>query len=206
MQVQLGAPQRMVQIGNIVEEETGARGVRLDDKRLVFEGIEVLLDLLVAGFGLHLDGGNRTGHRDFGAFALLAGHEPLHIFRFCGLNLVAGRGEEENSRIAERDGPVAVVGDNEADGHDAVAEIVNLEDGGLLFCVIRFGGDGHLFFVVHLDRGKRGSRLHGRRGVVAGHGRKRQPQQEQRNCPQGSHRARLYHHEVRPGDDKFRHA
>jgi hypothetical protein len=43
--------------------------------------------------------------------------------------------------------------------------------------VVGFGGDGHLFVVVHLDRGKGGGRLHGRRGVVAGHGRQRQPKQ-----------------------------
>jgi len=40
------------------------------------------------------------------------------------------------------------------------------------------GGDGHLLVFVHLDRGKRSGRLHGRRCMVAGHGRQCQPEQK----------------------------
>ena len=81
----------------------------------------------------------------------------------------------------------------------AVAEIIDAEDGFLFARVVGFGGDGHLLVVVYLDRGKRGGRLHGRRGVVAGYGRQRQPKQDRQDSPEASHRARLYHLRVDPG-------
>ena len=100
--------------------------------------------------------------------------------------LVAGGGQEEDARVAQRDGPVAVVGHDQPHRHHAVAEVIDAEDGLFFLCVVGFGGDGHLFVVVHLDRGKGGGRLHRRRRVVAGHGRQSQPQQEATELPAGS--------------------
>ena len=54
--VELGAVERMVELGDVVEEEAGTGGVWLDDEGPVLELIEVLLDVLIAGLGLHLDG------------------------------------------------------------------------------------------------------------------------------------------------------
>ena len=55
-------PQRMIELRHVVEQEAGARGVRLNHQSLVFKRVEVLLDLLVAGFGLELDGRQSAGH------------------------------------------------------------------------------------------------------------------------------------------------
>jgi hypothetical protein len=87
-----------------------------------------------------------------------------------------------------------------------VAQIIHFEERLFFLGVVGFGGDGHLFFVVHFDGGKGGGGLHGRRRVIARHGRQRQPQEGDRNCPHGPHRARLYHLRVRLPLEKIRHA
>jgi hypothetical protein len=189
VQVQLGALERVIEIRNVVEEKAGARGMRLDDQRPVLEGVEVLFDLLVAGLGLEPDGGQGARHGNLGPLALLAGHQPFHVPRLGGLDLVARGGKKENARIAQADGTVAVVGHDQAHRHYAVAEVIDAEDGRFGFRIVGFRGDGKLLVVMHLDGGKGRSRLHRRRSVVAGHGRQSQPQQERRDCPQVPHRA-----------------
>ncbi len=170
--------QRVVQTGHVVKQEAGAGGVRLDGQRLVLEGVEVLFDLLVAGLGLSLNGRNGPGHGNLAALRAPWRHQPLHVLGLGGLNPVAGSGLKENPRIAQRDGPVAVVGHDQPHRHYAVAQVVDVEDGLLFLGVVGLGGDGHLLLVVHLHGGKCRGRLHGRRRVVGGHGRQRQPEQQ----------------------------
>src|ERR1035441_10413560 len=153
VEVQLAALERVSEPGDVVKEESRARGVRLDHQGAVLEGVEVLLYLFIAGLGLQLDFGYGAGHGDLGASSILAAHQPFHILGFGGFNPVARGGEEENARVAQRDGPVAVIGHDEAHRHYAVAEVVDAEDGYFLARVVGFGGDGHLLVFVHLDRG-----------------------------------------------------
>ena len=112
---------------------------------MVLEGVEVLLDLLVAGLGLELDGWDSAGQGNLAALALLAGHQPLHILRLGGLDLLAIGGVEVDPRLAQADGPAAVVGDDKANGHHAVGQIVDAKDGCLLARVVGFCGDGNFF-------------------------------------------------------------
>ena len=196
--MELGSLQGLGKVRHIIEEEPGARGVRLDYQGLVLECIEILLDFLVTGLGLELDAGKRAGKRNFASLALLAGHQALDILGFSGLDSVASGGLKENASVAQRDGAIAIVGDDETHRHDAVAEIIDAEDGLFFPGVIGFGGDGHLFVRVHLDGGKGCGRLHGGRSVVAGPGgqgltEKSQQEQQKWNCPHDLHRARLYH-------------
>src|ERR1035437_10151312 len=74
VQVQLGALQRMVKPGDIIEQEPRTRGVRLNLRSAVLEGVEVLFDIAVAGRGLELDVGQRAGQRNLDALTLLARH------------------------------------------------------------------------------------------------------------------------------------
>jgi hypothetical protein len=157
-----------VKAADVVEEEAGAGGVGFDDEGLEFEGVEVLFDLLVAGFGFEFDGWDGAGHGDLCAFALLAGHEALDVFWVGGLDAVSGGGDEEDAGVAERDGPVAVVGDDEADGHDSVGDVVDAEEGHLVFGVVWLGGDGEFFVGVDFEGGEVGGWLDGGRGVVGG--------------------------------------
>jgi hypothetical protein len=203
-EIEFGAFEGVVELGDVVKEEAGAGGVGLDDDGSIFELAEVGFDVLVAGFRLELDGGERAGQRNFAAFALFAGHEALDVLGFGGLDFVPGGGLEQDAGVAEVDGAVAVVGDDEADGHDAVSEVVDAEEGFLLFGVVWLGGDSDLLVVVNFDGGEGGGGLHGRCGAVGGQGREGQAEREERGASVEAHRGRLYHLRVRPGEGKNR--
>src|ERR1700679_3429668 len=77
IQIKLGVFQRMVELRHIVEEKSGTRGVRLDNKRSVLKRIEVRLNVLIAGLRFELDGWDRAGHWNLSAFTLFARHQPF---------------------------------------------------------------------------------------------------------------------------------
>ena len=110
VQIEQRAPEWSGEAAYVVEEETGAGGVWLDDQGLKFKGVEILFDVFVARLRLEANGGNGAGHGDFGAFALLAGHEPFNVFGLGGLDAVSSRGDEEDSGVAQGDRAVTVVG------------------------------------------------------------------------------------------------
>ena len=161
----------------------------LDDKGLKFEGVEVLFDLFVAGFGLEMDGWDGAGHGHFAAFALFAGHEAFDVFGLGGLDAIAAGCDEEDAGVAQGDGPVTVVGDDEADGHDSVGDVVDAKEGHFVFGVVGFGGDGELFVGVYFDGGEVAGGLDRRRGVVAG---ERRQGQEGRGDKAKNHRTGGY--------------
>ena len=150
-------------------------------QRLVFELVEICLDLLVAGFGLRFDRRQRAGQGNLLAFAFLAGHQPLHVLRLGGLDPVAARGLEKNPRVTQRDGLVAVIGDDQPHRHHAMAKIVDAKDGFLFLRVVGLGGDGHIFFVVDLDGGETWSRAAPAGLVIAGASRERETQSPEAN-------------------------
>ena len=176
----------MAQPRDIVKQETGARGVRLDGQGRVLEGVEVLLDLQVAAFGLGVDGRQRRGQGNLAALAFLARHQPFHIFGLGGLDAIAAGCLKENARVAQRD----------RHRHHVVVDVVDAEDGFLFFGVVGFNGDGHVLVGVDLDRGEGSGRLHRRRRVVGGQARRRQPKDQKQNSARIPHRARLYHSRV----------
>lgn len=202
--VEQRALKRMAEAADVVEKEAGAGGVGLDDQSLEFEGIEVLLDGLVGGFAFAVDGDRSDG--DLSALFFLARHKALDVFRVGGLDAILELGDEEDARVAEGNGAVAVIGDDEADGQYAVGEVVDAEEGHLLFSVVGLGGDGQLFVSVNFDGGEVGGGLNGGRGVgldaVCGAADGRgSPQycreyghgQQKRLSAQSAHSARLYH-------------
>jgi hypothetical protein len=181
--MEFSAPERVVQVRDVVEEEAGAGCVWLDNERLILEVVKILFDFLIAGLWLQLDFGQRARQGNLPPFALLAGHQALDVLGLGGLDSISGCGLEEDARIAERDGLVSIVGDDQAHGHDAVTEIIDSEDGLFFLCVVRLGRDGNFFVGVNFDVGKGSCGLHGRRSVVAGTGResktgREEPEQE----------------------------
>ncbi len=142
-------PKRVGEVLKIVEEEAGARGVRLDGDGAVFEFREVLLDLLVQVFAFSADLYRADG--DFAARVGGAVERALGIARLGGGNFVAGGGDEVDARVVEGDGRVAFVGDDDADGDDVGGGIVNAEDGGLRLGVIGIDRDGEMVVGVALE-------------------------------------------------------
>ncbi len=178
--VELRAVERIIELGDVVEQETGARGMGFNNQGTVLELVEVLLDVLVACLGLELDGGDRPRHGNAPAFPLFAGHQPFDVLGPGGLDAFAGAGLEQDARVTKGDGAVAVIRDDEPDGHDAVAEVIDAEQGFLLLGVVRFGGDGDFFIVVDLDGSKRGGWLDGWSGMFRGDGGQRHPKDQKR--------------------------
>ena len=84
----------------------------------------------------------------------------------CG-DLVAGCGDEVDACLGEGDGLVAIVGDDEADGHDTVSGIVELEELGAA-AGERLGGDGDMLGGMGVDIGIGGGSWRGWRGLVCG--------------------------------------
>ncbi len=156
--------------GDVVEEEAGLCGVGFDDESLVLELVEVLFDVFVAGFGLEVDGGEWAGEGDFGALFVVEADESLNVFGVGGLDAVALGGDEDDAGVLEGDGLVAEVGDDEADGDDAVGEVVDAEEGGFVVGVVGLGGDGEMLVGVDFNGGEVSGGLDGRGFVVCGAG------------------------------------
>ena len=66
----------------------------------------------------------------------------VEFFFGGGGNLVVVGGDELHARVFEREGAVAVVGEDDADGHQAVREVGQAEEGAELGVVAGLGGDG----------------------------------------------------------------
>ena len=178
--MEFSAPERVVQLRDVVEQEAGAGCVRLDNQRLILEVVKILFDFLIAGLWLQLDLGQRARQGNFPPFALLASHQALDVLGLGGLDSISVGGLEKDARIAERDRLVSIVGDDQAHGHDPVTEIIDSEDGLFFLCVVGLGGDSDFFVGVNFDIGKGSCGLHGRRSVVAGTGRQSQAAEKSR--------------------------
>ena len=165
VQIEKRTLQGMREAADVIEEEAGASCVRLDDEGGELEGIKVGFYGFVAGLGLAMDG-DGPGDGDLGALFFLEGHEAFNVFGVGGLDAVALLGDEEDASVTEADGLVAVVGDDEADGHDAVCEVVDAEELSFFFGFVGLDGDGELFIGVDFDGGEVGGGLDGGRRVV----------------------------------------
>ena len=155
------ARERIRKVLEIVEEEAGASGVRLDGDSAVLEFRKVLLDLLVQILPLTADFDRSNG--DFAPRICRTIEGALGIARLGGGNLVAGRGDEVDARVVERDRRVAFVGDDDADGDDVGGGVVDAKDRGLLRGVVGVDGDGEMVVGVALKG----------RVLIGGSGRRR---------------------------------
>ena len=122
-----------------------------DDDGLVFEFVEVGFDLGVFGFGVVAEAGYRE--LDSARWIFEDSGAALYIFGLGGGDLVSGGGDEIDARLVEADGLVAVVGDDDADGHEAELEVVHAKAAGFVFGVVGVGGDGDVFGGVGVEGG-----------------------------------------------------
>ena len=129
--------------------------------------------LLALGFSLILGSGPGSGTS---SLPLLARHQPLHIFRECGLDAIAGGGLKQNPRVAQRNRLVAVVGYDEPDRHYAVRQVIDAKNRLFFLGVIRLSGDGYFFVGVYFNRSEGSGRLYWRGLMVAGRQRNRYSQ------------------------------
>jgi 3-deoxy-D-manno-octulosonic-acid transferase len=143
---------RLVDAGHIVEEIAGDSGVRLDGGRLEAEVRVVGEDLFVDGVLAVRDRNrDRQRQRDLRSYSGFQREEnALHVVdRRRGENGVVGR-DEVDAGIVEVDGEVGIIGDDDADGHQAVIEVVEPRVRAILFRVAGDGGDGDVLLVVRI--------------------------------------------------------
>uniref|UniRef100_E6PYS4 Uncharacterized protein n=1 Tax=mine drainage metagenome TaxID=410659 RepID=E6PYS4_9ZZZZ len=162
VEIERRAAERIAEAVNVIEKKSGLGSVWSDSQSGEFKGVKICLDFLVDVLVLQMKTRNRAGHGDMGATAAGIGQTALNILGFGSLDAVSRSGDEENARFFERDGPVAIVGDDEPDGQDAVSEIIHAKKFDLRGGIVRLGGDGQMFIRVNLDGGKISGRLHGR--------------------------------------------
>ena len=143
-----------VEVVRVVEEPAGDGGVGSDGGGFEAEVDVVGDDLLIDGPGMVGDGREGCGQWDLGAFDLLHFEEAaLEVVVGGGVFGVVVTGDEHDAGVVEVDGLVGVVGDDDADGKEAVGEVVEACVGRGLGCVAGVGGDGDVLGGVGLVRG-----------------------------------------------------
>src|SRR5260370_36694739 len=144
LDVELGAFERwVVEAANVVEEISGDGAVSVDDGALEAEVVVILGNLLVDG-GV-VDGDGEDGI--LGSLRTAGGEEAaVDVVVQGGGGDVAVGGDELDARLFEREGGVAVVGDDDADGDEAVLDVGEAEEGAVFGVRAGLGGDGDVLF------------------------------------------------------------
>ena len=147
-----------VEVADVVVEPAGGGRMRGDGGGLEAEVSVVGEDLFVDGRVMDGDGWDGRGHGDAGAADGLELEEAaLQIVVGGGvLGDVAG-GDEEDAGVVERERLRGVVRDDDADGHEAVAEVVEAGVGRGVFAVAGVGGDGDVLVGMGVVAGILGS-------------------------------------------------
>ncbi len=173
LDVELGAFEGiLVELADIVKKIPGKRAVRVDRRALEAEVVLVLGDLFVDG--LVVEGGwegRGSGQRYLSAFDALGGEEAaLDVVIGGGGNLVVVDGDELDAGVVQRERGVAVVGEDDADGDEAVLDVGEAKEVAVPGVVAGFGGDGDLLFGVSVEGGVLVGGLYGRglSGFVGG--------------------------------------
>jgi len=139
----------LFEVLDVVEEVAGEGGVGLDGGGGEAELVVVLHDFLVDGV---VDGDGDDG--DLGAFGGLDGEEAaVDVVLGCGGDLVVVGGDELDAGVGEGDGVVGVVGDDDADGQQAVLDVGQAEEGAELGVVAGVGRDGDVLVGVGVEGG-----------------------------------------------------
>ena len=150
LDVELGAFEGWVVEGSDVVEEIACEGaVRVDDGALEAEVGVVGGDFFVDGWMVDGDGWQGRGQGDFGASYALHGEEAaLDVVEGGGGDDVVVDGDELDAGVVEGEGGVAVVGEDDADGDEAVLDVGETEEVAVFGVVAGVCGDGDLLVGV----------------------------------------------------------
>ena len=142
----------VVEGADVVEEVAGEGGVGVDDGGGEAEVGVVVEDLFVDGRVVDGDGRERRGQRDVGAADALHGEEAaVEIVVGGGGDDVVVGGDELDAGVVEGEGLVAVVGDDDADGEEAVLDVGEAEEGAVGGEGAGIGGDGDVLGGVGVE-------------------------------------------------------
>src|SRR5258706_2786344 len=130
LDVELGAFEGVVvELADIVEEVAVEGAVGVDGGAFEAEVVLVLRDFLVYGLVVDGDGGQRERERVFAACGAFGGEEAaLDVVVGGGGDLVVVDGDELHAGVVEGERGVAVVGDDDADGDEAVLDVREAEE------------------------------------------------------------------------------
>src|SRR5581483_6938383 len=152
----------------------GGGGVRRDGGGLEAEVLVVSGDLIVDGLGFPGDGRQRRGQ---GNLFALDGAElkdaTFEVVRAGGVLAEVVGSDEEDARVVERERLRRIIGNDDADGHETVAEVVETRVGRGLLGVGGVGGDGDLLVRVVCRVLRGGKRRRDLAGLVSVGGERR---------------------------------
>ena len=174
--VELGAFEGLaVELTDVVEEVAGEGAVGVDGSAGEAEVGVVLSDLLFEGLVVEGDGRQRHGKGDLAAFGAFGGEEAaLDVFIGGGGDDVVVGGDELDAGFVEEYGSVAVVGEDDADGDEAVLDVGEAEEGAVAGIVAGVGGDGEVLVGVGVEGCVLVRRFSGGSLFVGGEGRGRE--------------------------------
>jgi len=134
----------------VVEEVASGGAVGVDDGAVEAEVVVVLKDLLVDGGVVDGDG----DERDLGSLGVTQVEEAaVEVFGGGGGDFVVVGGDELEAGFIEGEGGVGVVGDDDADGDEGVADVREAEEGAVFGVVAGVDCDGDFFVGVGIDSG-----------------------------------------------------
>ena len=120
--------------------------------------------LLVDRLVVERDRGDRRGHGDLAAGDLLGREQAaLQILWKRGRDLVAVHGDELDADFVERERVIRIIGDDDADGQEAMLDVGQAKKWAALRLVAGIRGDGHLLRPVRVKGGVLVGWLHRRR-------------------------------------------
>ncbi len=148
-EVELGVPEGgVVELADVVEEVAGETGVGVDDGACEAEVVVVLGDLFIERGVVDGDG----CERDLGAEGGASGEEAaVDVVEGGGGDDVVVGGDELDADVVEREGAVGVVGDDDADGDEAVLDVGEAEEVAEFGVDAGVGGDRDLFGGVGVE-------------------------------------------------------
>ena len=171
--VELGVAEGgVVELADVVEEVSGEGGVGVDGGGGEAEVGIVFGDLFV-------DGGVVDGDGDDGNFSAHGGtggeEAAVDVLEVGGGDDVLVGGDELDADVVEGEGVVGVVGDDDADGDEAVLEVGEAEEGAGFGVGAGVGGDGDFLVGVGVEADVLGGGFDGGRGpgLVGGVGGER---------------------------------
>ena len=171
--VELGVAEGgVVEFADVVEEIPGEGGMGVDGGRGEAEVGVVFGDFFVDG-GV-VDGDGDDGN--FGAHGGAGGEEAaVDVLEGGGGDDVLVGGDELNADVVEGEGVVGVVGDDDADGDEAMLDVGEAEEGAGFGVGAGVGGDGDFFGGVGVEADVLGGGFDEGRGprLVGGVGEKR---------------------------------
>jgi hypothetical protein len=151
LDVELGVPESgIVEAAGVVEEIACESAVRVDGGSVEAEVGVVLADLLV--HRRMVDGDRDDG--ELGSHGALGGEEAaVDVLVGRRRDLVVVGGEELDANVLERERFVAVVGDDDTDGKEAVLHVLEAEEAAVLGLVAGLGSDGDVLFGMGVEGG-----------------------------------------------------